>query len=337
VLRRTRYVPLLAGMLLAASACSMDADGGGQAASGEGKSEGKKVGIVVLTSAHPFYQAYQRHAEAAAREAGLEPTALDSENKVDRQQQNIEDLLSKSVGGVVLSPVDAASGKAAVQQATGQGVKVVTVAVKVDGVPVVVEDSYNAGFQGGEAAGKWLQKNHPDWKAKLGIVDIPQLEQTTQRVEGFIAGVKSVISDAQVVARQDGGAVLDKATSTAENMLQAHSDINVWFGANDDSALGALNALKGAGRGTKDKELVVGFDGSAQAVKALLDPNSALKVEIGNLPKDYATTAVTVLKDQLDGKSIKESNLVPVQILTSDTPESEVRSYYESQYGGKLD
>lgn len=329
---RTITIMAAAAAALTAAACSE----GSPTAAGGGDDE-LHLGVVVLTSGHPFYQSYARAWEDLAEEEGFELTLLDSQSKVDVQQQNVDDLLNSGVDGIAISAVDAASAQAAVNQAAGQDVPVTTVAVEVEDAPFVIEGAYDAGFAGGEAAGQWVQENHPEWQVRMAIVDLPSLQQTVDRADGFVAGVQSVLPDAEVVARQDGGGVLDRAQSVAENMIQAHSDANVWFGINDDSALGALNALRGAGRGTSDQTLVVGFDGSEQALRELLDPTSALKVEVGNLPRDYARMAYETVSAQASGEEPAAENTVPVEILTADTPPADVEEYFSTQYGGELD
>ncbi len=74
--------------------------------------------------------------------------------------------------------------------------------------------------------------------------------------------MKSHAPDVKLVSRLDGFAVRDKAMAVMEDILQAHPEVNVVFGINDDSALGALAAMEAAGK-TKNNELIVGFDGTA--------------------------------------------------------------------------
>jgi ribose transport system substrate-binding protein len=314
---------------IALTGCGDDDAGDGAAGGG-----GPSFGVVMLTAQHPFYQAYGNHWE---RIGGNGTSILDSATKVEKQQSNVESLLSEGVDAVAISPVDAASAVPLIRQAEEAGASVVTVAVETPEAPVVIEGAYQGGFEGGKAAGEWVKEHHPDWDVRMGIVAFPQLQQTVDRARGFVDGVKSVIAGAKVAVEQDGGAVLDKATQTAENMIQAHPEANVWFGINDDSALGALRALKAAGRGTPETDLVVGFDGSAPALKELLDAGSALKVEVGNLPRSYARTAHQVLQDQLADREVPHVNPVPVKLLTEDMRRAEIEEYYASEYGGSIE
>jgi ribose transport system substrate-binding protein len=328
---------------LAFAACGSDnsdaesTSGSGSQSGATASAEGAKFGAIVLTKQGEFYLAYERAMKAVAKEAGADLTLLDSDTRVEKQQENMENLLTTGTDAIALSPVDAASAAPLIKQAEAQDAKVVTVTVPTDGVPVVVEDALAAGRQGGVAAARYFKRAFPGTPINIAIVGFPQLQQTVDRADGFVAGVRSVDPSARVVVSQDGGAVLDKATTTAENMLQAHPEANVWFGINDDSALGALNALKGAGRGTvKDRELVVGFDGSAKAIQELLDPGSALKVEVGNEPRSYAELAFEAMVKLNAGEQVTERNVVPVTLLTPAMREAELRDYYRTQWSAEL-
>lgn len=336
-----RKFGLMAVLALVVAVFALGACGGDSESSADGGEagsvEGAKFGAIVLTKQGEFYLAYERAMRAVAEEAGADLTLLDSDTRVEKQQENMESLLTNGTDAIALSPVDAASAGPLIKQADAQGAKVVTVTTPAEGAPVVVEDALAAGREGGVAAAEYFKRNYPDTPIKIAIVGFPQLQQTVDRARGFVDGVRSVDPRAVVVADQDGGAVLDKATAVAENMLQAHPEANMWFGINDDSALGALNALKAAGRGTvDDKELVVGFDGSAKAIKELLDPRSALKVEVGNEPRSYAQLAFDAMVALHQGEPVRERNVVPVTLLTADMSEAELRDYYRTQWSAEL-
>lgn len=338
-MRKTGRVAVVFGVVaaLGLTACGGDSkdDTAGKGA-GSG-ADGAKFGAIVLTKQGEFYLAYERAMKAIASERGADLTLLDSDTKVEKQQENMESLLTKGVNAVALSPVDAASAGPLIKQADGQGAKVVTVTVEADGAPVVVEDARGAGKKGGVAAAEYFQKQNPKTPIKIAIVGFPQLKQTVDRAEGFVEGVQSVDPEAKVVVTQDGGAVLDKATTVAENMLQANPDANVWFGINDDSALGALNALKGAGKGTiDDKQLVVGFDGSAKGIQEILNPKSAFKITVGNEPRSYATIAFDAMAKLHAGEEVQQRNVVPVTLLTPEMSEAQLREYYSTQWSAEL-
>jgi len=72
-----------------------------------------------------------------------------------------------------------------------------------------------------------------------------------------------------------------------ENLLQAHPDINILFGCNDDSALGGMSAMQAAGKTIPDN-LVVGFDGALKGMQELMK-ESMFRCDIAQLPYTYST------------------------------------------------
>ena len=71
----------------------------------------------------------------------------------------------------------------------------------------------------------------------------------------------------KIVAKLSGRGMKDVAFRTAEDILQAHPDLDGIFGINDDSALGALAAVEKAGE--LGRVTIVGFDAVPEARQAI--------------------------------------------------------------------
>jgi ribose transport system substrate-binding protein len=336
VLKRLVAAICVAGLVLAVAACGSDDDD--SASTGAGAPSDTKLGAVVLTMQAEFYVAYADELQNLSDAAGIPLTVLDSDIKVEKQQANMEAMNTQGINAISFSPVDDASATPLIKQAQDQGASVVTLAVETDLAPYAVEDSIAGGREGGAAAAEYFQKQNPGVPIKIALITQPQLQQTVNRANGFVEGVKSVDPTAEVVAQQDGGGALDTATKAAEDLLQKSPDANVWFGINDPSALGALNALRSAGKGKiSDGQLVVGFDGSAPALDELLDPTSALKVEVGNQPKVFANDVFAALIKLRSGEDVEHAIKAATKLLTGDDSDEEIRAWYSEQWGGTLD
>ena len=104
-------------------------------------------------------------------------------------------------------------------------------------------------MMGKEAALKW-KEFYPNKKMYIGVIDYLTVEIVQKMRTGpFIAGVLSVDPTAQVVSKLEGSANVQKSMAAMQDMLQAHPEVNLVYGANADHALGALAALENAGRG----------------------------------------------------------------------------------------
>lgn len=342
-MRRVLAIACALALAVGLAACGGDDDDSAAVSSGGNTSAsaapaGTSLGAVVLTMQAEFYVAYADELQRLADEAGVPLTVLDSDIKVEKQQSNMEALLTQGVNAISFSPVDDASAVPLVKQAQGQDASVVTLAVETDLAPYAVEDSIAGGKSGGVAAAQYFQKQNPGVPIRIALITQPQLQQTVNRANGFVEGVKSVDPTATVVAQQDGGGALDTATAAAENLIQKSPDANVWFGINDPSALGALNALRSAGKGKiSDGQLVVGFDGSAPALQELMNPTSALKVEVGNQPKVFANDVFDALMDLRSGKDVEHAIKAATKLLTGNDSDADIKAWYAEQWGGTLD
>jgi ribose transport system substrate-binding protein len=89
--------------------------------------------------------------------------------------------------------------------------------------------------------------------------------------------------------------------SITENILTSDPDIKAIFAANDPPALGAIQALKAAGR---DDVVVVGFDGTADGLQAIKDGD--LAADVLQFPGVMGTIGVDLLVRHLNGEEVPE-------------------------------
>ena len=127
------------------------------------------------------------------------------------------------------------------------------------------------------------------------------------RSEGFH---KVVDSKLNVVASQTANFNRTEGMSVMENMLQADGDIKAVFAANDEMALGAVEAMSGAGKNV----LVVGFDATDDAIAAVKAGRMAATV--AQQPELIGSTAVENAVNLINGVSIPSSIPVEVTLIT---------------------
>ncbi|MGF6574942.1 ribose transport system substrate-binding protein [Paraburkholderia sp. GAS333] len=258
-----------------------------------------KIGVSLLTQQHPFYVAL---ADAMKQEAAKDHAQLDisiANQDLSKQIADVQDFVTRKVDVIVLSPVDSKGVKAAVLTAEHAGIPVITVDIQAQGVEVashIATDNY----AGGQSAGQLMCKVLGG-KGKVGIIDYPTIQSVIDRVNGFkkaLGGCPGV----QVVAVQPGITRAD-ALSAAQNMLQAHPDLDGIFGFGDDAAMAAAVAGKSAGNHVK----IIGFDGMPEA-RAAVDKNPNFVGVIRQYPEKMGAlavdTAVKVAGKQTVAKTI---------------------------------
>ena len=113
-----------------------------------------------------------------------------------------------------------------------------------------------------------------------------------------------------------------------DDILQAHKEVNLVFGINDSSILGALASIESAGRGTADKELLVGYDASEPALKYVVNNKSALKIEVGNPPRDQVNQAYNLLSKMIKGEEVPDRVKVNFCLVTAEDADKWLSEQY---------
>lgn len=267
------------------------------------------IGASLLTQQHPFYVAL---ADAMKQEAAKDHATLDiaiANQDLSKQIADVQDFVTRKVNVIVLSPVDSKGVKAAVMAAQNAGIPVITVDISAQGVEVashIATDNYAGGLMAGQLMCKVL-----GGKGKVGIIDYPTVQSVIDRVTGFkkaLGGCPGV----QVVAVQPG-ITRAEALTTAQNMLQAHPDLDGIFGFGDDAALAAAVAGKSAGNHVK----VIGFDGMPEA-RAAVDKNPNFVGVIRQYPEKMGAIAVDTAVKIADKQAVAKEIPVPPGVYLHD-------------------
>jgi len=294
---------------------------GGETDSAAGSSDlPKKIGYVTNYATHEWYQNVIKGMQDRCDELGIEFEVLDANLDMAKEVAMVEDLMARGVDALIVTPVDAAGTVALVKKAKMEGIPMVLEGNRVDGMEVLVAIcDYDAGYKGGVETGKIA--------AEMGIsprvlaVDLPALNACVLRVDGFMDGIKVNAPDAVLVHRVDGKGSKDEALQVSTDALTQDSDINVIYGCNDNSSLGAYQAFKAAG--LNEDELIIcgtGLEGLA-AVYALQEI-PAYMVEAAMLPEKNGLTCVDAAVSLYRGEELPEHIVSATIALTKDTWEN---------------
>ncbi|MSS84652.1 ABC transporter substrate-binding protein [Actinomycetaceae bacterium WB03_NA08] len=231
-----------------------------------GSGEIKKVGMTLQDVSNPFFAAMQNGMEEESKAKGFEINIQDGRQDVGTQSDQIDTFIQQGVDLILVTPVDTDGIGAAVGRAQAAGIPVVAVDAAAKGADAeVTTDNVMAGRLACEALVDKL-----GGKGNILIVDgTPQTA-----VQDRVKGCEEVLADnpeVKVLAKQSGTNDRASALQVTTDMLTANPDVNGIFAINDPSALGADLAVQQAG---KNGIVIVGVDGSPEAVKALQDTAS---------------------------------------------------------------
>jgi ribose transport system permease protein len=266
--RRQRTMALVAGAVIAAVVAAV----GFRACSTVPDSQ-RKLTIAFVPKAlnSPFWADMERAAEreAAALDVHLISLAAERETDVERQYQIIENLIQQQVDAILLSPAGSKELVPAIRKANDAAIPVLLLDTRIDqeaadsvGAEVVTYIGSD-NFEGGAVAGRCLS-TALEGHGQVAIIEgIAGHETADQRRLGFLDGLRAC-PGIEVVASQTASWERDRAYTVAENLLQAHPGLDAIFAANDEMALGALEAVAAARR--LDRVRVVGFDAIPDAL-----------------------------------------------------------------------
>jgi len=312
--------------------------------------EAKKItiGEIIYNLSQPYQQAHAKNAEEYAKELGINIIIVDGKGSTDVAASAFEDLIAKKVDGIITQPADGESVNNSIKEAHNAGIPVVTFFNKPtkEKAPFVLLVEHDIAVQmGAFAAKKWMEL-YPDKPIRIGLISEPSVEYTrVHRALAFVDGVKSVAPEAEVVADLNGYGVRDKSLLAGEDLLQSHPDVNIIYGINADSVLGALGAFEAAGRGKAENgkpltEIFLGTDGTEAEILKIADPNSSFKVTMALQPKNNARvlidTLLKVIKGEIDMKSdiVVDSPDFIVDGWSMDI--DKLQKFLEDQYFSKI-
>ncbi|MBR3973923.1 MAG: substrate-binding domain-containing protein [Oscillospiraceae bacterium] len=265
------------------------------------------VGLSISTLNNPFFVTLAEGAEEAAKELGVSLSVVDAGDDVTKQVSDIEDLVSKGISVLVVNPVDSDAVTGAVEAAIAKGVRVISVDRAVNGVTIDCQIASD-NVLGAELATQYIVDTLGEGVKVAELEGTPGASAAIDRSAGFhnIADTKL-----NVVARQTANFDRTQGMSVMENMLQANGDIQAVFAANDEMALGAVEAIFGAGK----KVLVVGFDATDDAIAAILEGRMA--ATIAQQPALIGRTAIINAFKLISGEGIAPSIPVEVTLITA--------------------
>ncbi len=267
------------------------------------------IGLSISTLNNPFFVTLKQGAEKAAKDAGADLLVVDARDNTAKQISDIEDLIQKKVSVILINPTDSAAIVSAVESANKANIPVITVDRASNGGKVVSHIASD-NVKGGSMAAEYILKTLGN---KGNIVELQGIAGTSaarDRGKGFhdvVDGKDGV----KVVASQPADFDRAKGLKVMENILQGNKDVQAVFAHNDEMALGALSAIQAAG---KSNILVVGFDATDDAVKAVKDGKMAATV--AQKPDLIGKTALETALKVAKGEKVEASMPVELELIT---------------------
>jgi len=290
------------------------------------KTQGLKVGVSMYTLGAPYFAAQLNAAKRKAESYGMICYTTNAQDDMVKQLADVEDLLARGIDLLILNPKDPQGLIPATKAATENGVPVVIIDSSIDPSADFITTVQSNNMRNGELIGEWLVKQMGDNDIKMALISGTQGNPVgKERRQGVFRGIieqqlrSQGLSGFEIVSQGWGNWTHEGGLKAMEDILVAHPEINVILGENDSMTLGAIEAVKEAGR-MEDILILAAADGQKEALKmikegkygatGLNDPvlvaETAINIGIEalnsktNLPEKSYTPAVCITKENVD-------------------------------------
>lgn len=255
-----------------------------------------------------FFVTMGEGAQRAADEFGAKLVYVGANLDVATQIKQTEDFIQQGVDVMLLQGADSAGIVAAINLCEQAGIPVVASGDRPAGGNItcyVGFDNEETGMIAAEYIAKQLnyEGNAVEIFGRLGT------ESGMQKSAGFQKALKKY-PNIKLVASQPANFERATAMSVMENILQSQSKIDAVYAANDDMALGVIQAMKAANR--LEGTIIVGTDGIDDAREAIR--RGEMRATIATPPYRQGYIAVQVAVAIARGEKVpgfvKEANLL---------------------------
>jgi inositol transport system substrate-binding protein len=283
--------------------------------------------VTVMTSVpglnFPFFVHMLKAMQDEGKALGVKTVESDGQNSAPKQTADVEAAVVQGVNGIVISPIDVNAMAPALQTAIDNDVPVVTIDRRVAGVNGITAHVGADNVKGGEAQGEWVMAQYPNGATIMNLQGQPGASPAIDRNKGLHNILDAHSDKYKFVAEQTANFARDQGLAVTESLLAGMSTPpDVIVAANDDMALGAIEAIKA--RGIADKVLVIGFDALPEALAAIRDGGLAGSVE--QFPGGQSRKAMQIMTELLKDQKKPESDLVlltPVMITKDNFDQAE--------------
>jgi len=308
---------------------------GGEAAKGAGTCDVKppdvelseaKVGFSQTENNNPWRIAQTESMKTEGEKQAGQYVATDAQSETPKQVSDVEDMIAQNIDILILAPREFEGLAPALDAANKADVPVFLVDREARGKVCEEYISFLGSdfIDQGERAGEWLVQA-TDGQAKIAELEgTIGASVTNDRAEGF----RNAIEDEpgmEIVASQSGDFTRAGGQKVMEQLIQANPEINAVYAHNDEMALGAVQAIRDAGKEPGKDIKIVSIDGTEGAVQALAQGQMNGVVESN--PR-FGPLAFQTIEKFLSGDPIPQKIIISDRIYTPENAQENLDAAY---------
>lgn len=261
---------------------------------GAGLAQAQETYVALISKGfqHQFWQAVKAGADKAAAEYNVTVTfeGPDTEAQVDRQIDMLAAALAKKPAAIGFAALDSQAAIPLLKQAQAEEIPVIAFDSGVDSdIPAATAATDNL------AAAALAADKMAELIGGAGKVALVVHDQTSRtgidRRDGFVNQMKEKHPEVEIVDIQYGAGDQLQSTEIAKAILTANPDLKGFFGANEGSAIGVINAVTELNR---PEVVVIGYDSGTQQKEAIRSGKMAGAITQNPVGIGYETVAAAV-------------------------------------------
>ncbi|WP_328898971.1 MULTISPECIES: ABC transporter substrate-binding protein [unclassified Streptomyces] len=268
--------------------------------------------------ANPFRIAETQSIKDEAKKLGVKKVlTTNAQSQLPKQISDIQDMLAQGAQFLIVAPLNSDGLEPALKAAAAKKVPVLTIDRKLNATACKDYVSFlGSDFveQGKRAADAMIKATGGKGKVAI-LLGSSGNGVTTDRTKGFVDQLKAKAPGMEIVAQQTGEFARDKGQQVTEQLIQSKPGITAIYAENDEMGLGAVTAVKAAGKKPGKDIKIVSVDGTRNAVQAIV--NGEYNAVIESNPR-FGPLAFATAQKFYGGEEIPEN------VIISD------RSYDES-------
>jgi len=281
-----------------------------------------KIGVSMAKFDDNFLTVLRNGIIAQGKDLGVQIQVLDAENDVGKQLDQIKNFAADKVDAIIVNPVDTSATQAMTDAASASKVPLVYVnrqPVNVDTLPAnqafVASNEADSGTLETKQICKLLAAKglkNADIYVIEGELSNQAAVQRTKDIHEVMAGPDCGVK-LNILSEQTANWSRDEAQSLVTNWLSTGKKFDAIISNNDEMAIGAIQALKAAGKDPKATP-IGGVDATQDALAALQAGDLAATVfqDAAGQGKGALDAAIKLSK----GEKVERKVYVPFQLVT---------------------
>lgn len=221
---------------------------------------------------NPFRITETASIKQEAKKRGVELITANAQSDFSQQISDVQGLMSQGAELLIIAPLNSDGWEPVLAEAERKQVPIVTIDREIAGEPCADYVTFiGSDFveQGRRAADQMIEAVGGEGKVAI-LLGTAGNNVTTERTKGFKERIEEKAPDVEIVFEQTGEFTREGGQSVTEQLVQSQPEIDGVYAENDEMGIGAVTALRGAGKEPGDVKIVT-VDGTETAVQSIVD------------------------------------------------------------------